>query len=116
MSDELIIRPIEAADFDQVWPIIRDVVQAQETYAFDPNMDRETAWKTWVELPRATFVAEQDGQILGTYYIKANAAELKADYALVCDTGMWDRETPLITSTLRGMVYQEVTLTAADRP
>ncbi len=54
MSDELIIRPIEAADFDQVWPIIRDVVQAQETYAFDPNMDRETAWKTWVELPRVS--------------------------------------------------------------
>lgn len=75
MSDaELRIRPLEAADFDQVWPIIRDVVQAQETYAFDPNMDRETAWKTWVELPRATFVVEQDGQILGTYYIKANAA------------------------------------------
>ncbi|WP_277699516.1 GNAT family N-acetyltransferase [Pseudomonas sp. REST10] len=75
MSDaELRIRPLEAADFDQVWPIIRDVVQAQETYAFDPDMDRETAWKTWVELPRATFVVEQDGQILGTYYIKANAA------------------------------------------
>lgn len=75
MSDaELRIRPLEAADFDQVWPIIRDVVQAQETYAFDPDMDRETAWKTWVELPRATFVVEPDGQILGTYYIKANAA------------------------------------------
>ncbi|MFY1021417.1 GNAT family N-acetyltransferase [Ectopseudomonas khazarica] len=75
MSDaELRIRPLEAADFDQVWLIIRDVVQAQETYAFDPDMDRETAWKTWVEPPRATFVVEQDGQILGTYYIKANAA------------------------------------------
>lgn len=75
MSDaELRIRPLEAADFDQVWPIIEGVVQAQETYAFDPDMDRETAWKTWVELPRATFVVEQDGQILGTYYIKANAA------------------------------------------
>jgi GNAT superfamily N-acetyltransferase len=74
MSDTLTIRPIEAADFDQVWPIIEGVVQAQETYAFDPHMDRESAWKTWVELPRATFVAEQDGQILGTYYIKANAA------------------------------------------
>ena len=68
------IRPISETDFDQVWPIIRDVVQGQETYAYDPAMDRETAWKTWVELPRATFVAEQDGQILGTYYIKANAA------------------------------------------
>ena len=70
----MIIRPIEAADFDQVWPIIEGVVQAQETYAFDPHTDRDTAWKIWVELPRATFVAEQDGQILGTYYIKANAA------------------------------------------
>ncbi|TBV03269.1 GNAT family N-acetyltransferase [Phytopseudomonas dryadis] len=68
------IRPITAVDFEQVWPIIRDIVQAQETYAYDPAMDRDTAWKLWVELPRATFVAEQDGQILGTYYIKANAA------------------------------------------
>ena len=39
MSDELIIRPIELADFDQVWPIIEGVVQAQETYAFDPQME-----------------------------------------------------------------------------
>ena len=73
-ATELIIRPITEADFEQVWPIIRDVVQAQETYAYDPRMDRDTAWRTWVEVPRATFVAERDGQILGTYYIKANAA------------------------------------------
>ena len=70
------IRPISETDFDQVWPIIRDVVQGQETYAYDPAMDRETAWKTWVELPRATFVAEQDGQILGTYYITVSYTHL----------------------------------------
>jgi RimJ/RimL family protein N-acetyltransferase len=68
------IRPIAEADFDQVWPIISDVVQARQTYALDPDMDRATAWKLWVESPRATFVAEENGQILGTYYIKANAA------------------------------------------
>ena len=68
------IRPITAADFDQVWPIIQAVVQNQETYALDPAMDRDAAWKLWVELPKATFVAERDGQILGTYYIKPNAA------------------------------------------
>ncbi len=68
------IRLISDADFDQVWPIIRQVVQAQETYAFDPQMDRASAWNLWVTLPRATFVAERDGQILGTYYIKPNAA------------------------------------------
>lgn len=68
------IRLISDADFDQVWPIIHEVVQAQETYAFDPQMDRDSAWNLWVKLPRATFVAERDGQILGTYYIKPNAA------------------------------------------
>ncbi|MEN2506709.1 GNAT family N-acetyltransferase [Stutzerimonas stutzeri] len=68
------IRPLTEADFDQVWPIIREVVQAQETYAFDPEMDRDAAWRLWVELPTATYVAEQDGQILGSYYLKPNAA------------------------------------------
>jgi len=48
-------------------------------------------------------------------FLEANAAELKADYALVCDTGMWDRETPAISAGLRGLVGEEITLTAADR-
>ncbi len=41
--------------------------------------------------------------------------ELKADYALVCDTGMWDPNTPAITASLRGLVYDEVKIKAANR-
>jgi acetylornithine deacetylase/succinyl-diaminopimelate desuccinylase-like protein len=48
-------------------------------------------------------------------FLEANAAELKAEYALVCDTSMWDAETPAIAATLRGLVGEELTITAADR-
>jgi acetylornithine deacetylase/succinyl-diaminopimelate desuccinylase-like protein len=58
---------------------------------------------------------EECGSINLPAFVEANKTELKADAALVCDTGMWDRKTPAITSTLRGMVYEEVTIKAADR-
>jgi acetylornithine deacetylase/succinyl-diaminopimelate desuccinylase-like protein len=48
-------------------------------------------------------------------FVKDNAAELRQDLALVCDTSMWDPATPLITTSLRGLVYEEVRLTCADR-
>jgi acetylornithine deacetylase/succinyl-diaminopimelate desuccinylase-like protein len=48
-------------------------------------------------------------------FLQANAEELKADFACVCDTGMWDRETPAITVGLRGLVGEEVVIHAADR-
>ena len=48
-------------------------------------------------------------------FVRDNTAELKRDLALVCDTGMWDAETPSITTSLRGLVYEEVRLTCADR-
>jgi acetylornithine deacetylase/succinyl-diaminopimelate desuccinylase-like protein len=48
-------------------------------------------------------------------FVRENAEELKRDLALVCDTGMWDADTPSITTSLRGLVYEEVRLTCADR-
>jgi acetylornithine deacetylase/succinyl-diaminopimelate desuccinylase-like protein len=58
---------------------------------------------------------EENGSLNLPAFIEANRDELKADVALVCDTGMWDRHTPAITASLRGMVYMEVKITAADR-
>ncbi|WP_421724313.1 M20/M25/M40 family metallo-hydrolase [Bauldia sp.] len=48
-------------------------------------------------------------------FLEANAEDLRADLALVCDTDMWDRQRPAITVMLRGLVGEEITITAADR-
>lgn len=68
----MIIRRAGASDFDAIWPILCDVFRAGETYAVDPQISREEALDYWMTLPTATFVAEDQGVTLGTYYIRTN--------------------------------------------
>ena len=44
-------------------------------------------------------------------FMRDNADELKADVALICDTGLFDPQTPAITTMLRGLLGEEVTIT-----
>ncbi|POF31755.1 dipeptidase [Roseibium marinum] len=48
-------------------------------------------------------------------FLEANKDELSCDFALVCDTGMWDASTPAISVMLRGMVGDEIIVRAASR-
>jgi acetylornithine deacetylase/succinyl-diaminopimelate desuccinylase-like protein len=48
-------------------------------------------------------------------FVRDNAAEFKMDLALVCDTAMWDQKTPAVTTSLRGLVYEDVKIICADR-
>ncbi|MCB8879579.1 dipeptidase [Acidisoma cellulosilytica] len=48
-------------------------------------------------------------------FIAANKSLLKADVALISDTGMWDRTTPALTTRLRGMVYTQIDLVGPDK-
>ncbi len=48
-------------------------------------------------------------------FLEEAKADLGADVALVCDTAMWDLETPAVTTRLRGMVVDEVTVTGPSR-
>jgi amidohydrolase len=48
-------------------------------------------------------------------WVEAHRGELAGDIALVCDTDMWDPKTPAITTALRGLLYEEIKIKAADR-
>ncbi|MFT4176791.1 MAG: GNAT family N-acetyltransferase [Luteolibacter sp.] len=52
--------------------MIEPVFRGGTTYAYAPDITEEEAHKVWVELPLATFVMEEEGEILGTYYLKPN--------------------------------------------
>lgn len=66
------IRRAVADDTDAIWPLLRDVFRAGETYAVDRTITKQQAIVLWCTTPAATFVAEIDGRICGTYYIKTN--------------------------------------------
>ena len=67
------IRAMTRADFSAFWPTFQSIIQAQETYAFDPDMNESTAYSLWCEAPLKAFVFEEQGQVLASYYLKANA-------------------------------------------
>jgi acetylornithine deacetylase/succinyl-diaminopimelate desuccinylase-like protein len=48
-------------------------------------------------------------------FLAENRAELTADMAVISDTGMWDIDTPALTTRLRGIVYTQIILRAASR-
>ncbi|WP_372807831.1 N-acetyltransferase family protein [Pontiella sp.] len=66
------IREATPDDFDALWPIIQSVAAAGETYPYPRDLAKEEGKRLWMELPQKTFLAEEDGRVLGTYYIKPN--------------------------------------------
>ena len=48
-------------------------------------------------------------------FLRANRAELSADLALICDTGLYEDSVPAISTQLRGLAKSEFTIHAAKR-
>jgi GNAT superfamily N-acetyltransferase len=68
------ISEITKSDFELFWPFFKEIVSAQETYAFDPEMDFESAYNLWCLSPQKSYVIKDNDLIMGSYYIKPNAA------------------------------------------
>ena len=66
------IRPAINADHDAIWNIFHEIIAAGDTYAFDPQMPREKALAYWFRADTHTYVAEEDGSVVGTYILRAN--------------------------------------------
>ena len=89
---------------------------ADDKGQFMTFVEAARAWITTTgSLPiKATFLIEgeeESGSPSLVPFLKANKKELTCDAAFVCDTSMWDPKTPAITTRLRGLVHEEVTIT-----
>ncbi|TQF16227.1 GNAT family N-acetyltransferase [Myxococcus llanfairpwllgwyngyllgogerychwyrndrobwllllantysiliogogogochensis] len=68
------LRRAEAADAMAIAAIIIPTIREGTTYALDANMSEADALAYWMGPDKETFVAEEDGVILGTYFIRPNQA------------------------------------------
>ncbi|MGR3758336.1 MAG: M20/M25/M40 family metallo-hydrolase [Tranquillimonas sp.] len=77
------------------------------------------AWKAaGRDLPRLIFLfegEEESGSPSLVPFLQEHADELRADLALICDTGLFAQDHPAITTMLRGLLGEEITVTGPDR-
>lgn len=69
------IRDATAADWPAIWPFFQEIVDAGETYAYDPKMTSDDARAMWLDAPERTVVAvddARDGSVLGAAIMGPN--------------------------------------------
>ncbi len=123
------VDPLELWDRDPFYPAVQELDGRQVITGRGSADDKGQlmtfieacrAWKEVTgELPLGITVLlegeEESGGVNLPGFLKARAAELKADIGLICDTNMWDKDTPAIQTMLRGLCGEEIFIHAADR-
>jgi len=72
MTPGLTIRAATTVDDDAIWAILEPTFRAGETYPIPRDIGRAAALAYWRTPGHSVFVAEDDGTIVGTYYLRAN--------------------------------------------
>ncbi|MCH1926963.1 GNAT family N-acetyltransferase [Shewanella sp. C32] len=67
------ISTLTREQFAQFWPTFQAIVQAEQTYAYAADITEAEAYHLWCEIPQYSFAWVENGQVLGIYYLKANA-------------------------------------------
>jgi len=87
-SLHVLIRLSRPEDAAAIWSILEPTIRAGETYTLDPDMSEAEALAYWMGVDKETFVIEEDGIILGTYYMRQNQS---GGGAHVCNCGYMTR-------------------------
>lgn len=66
------IRAADAGDADAIWAILESTIRSGETYTLPVNLSRDEALAYWMAPAHEVFVAEELGEVLGTYFLKTN--------------------------------------------
>jgi L-amino acid N-acyltransferase YncA len=66
------IRRANEDDADAVWRILEPIIRSGETYALPRDMTREDALAYWFSPEHEVFLAQDGGEIVGTYYLRPN--------------------------------------------
>jgi acetylornithine deacetylase/succinyl-diaminopimelate desuccinylase-like protein len=101
-------------------PQLRGRGTSDDKGQFMTFLEAARAWRAETgELPVSVTVLlegeEETGSPSLAPFLEAHKDELHADVALVCDTTQWNATTPAITTRLRGLMLDEVTVTTAGR-
>ncbi len=78
------IRSATPDDDEAIWAILKPAIAAGETFTADPEGGREGAFAYWRPAGARNFVAEVEGKVLGTSYLRPNQ---KGGGAHVCNAG-----------------------------
>jgi ribosomal protein S18 acetylase RimI-like enzyme len=68
----MLIREATVSDADAIWKILEPVIRGGDTYTLPADMTREDALVYWNSPGYEVFVAEENGEIVGTYILRAN--------------------------------------------
>ncbi|MGH1446080.1 MAG: M20/M25/M40 family metallo-hydrolase [Cognatishimia sp.] len=123
------VDPLELWNSDPFAPAIEDTPNGKVIRGRGSSDDKGQlmtfveACRAWKEVNGAlpckiTFFfegEEESGSPSLVPFMKENAAELKSDIALICDTGLFQSKTPAIITSLRGLLGEELTIKAANK-
>jgi len=72
LDNAVTIRPAEDGDHEAIWRILEPTIRGGETYTLPRDLSREEALDYWFASGHEVFVADERGDVVGTYFVRAN--------------------------------------------